>query len=267
MAGSLTFFITADDFGYGAAINRGIAESFRRGLITHASLIVNAAAAAEASEIAHDLRVADRVGCHLNLAEGAPLTNRIRHLPFFCRDGTFTEPLTRGRFRPLSSDAAGALADEIRAQIAEVRRLGLGGAHLDSHRYVHTMPNVLPIALAVAREMGVRRVRPVINCGPTAAGVRGLAKRTANRWIARRCGECVDYFGSVDDVKAIGNGVRRRASSAAPRALSVEVMTHPALVDGEVLDAGARPLSAALAELETILGAPVVASPVRAALR
>src|SRR5262249_53016009 len=154
--------------------------SFKAGLITHASLMVNTPFTDEACEMARAQSVTERIGCHLNLAEGAPLTDAIRRSPTFCSGGEFNEPLGRKRFVPLSSSDKRALAEETRAQISAVRSRGCAAAYLDSHRYVHVMPNVAGVVAAVAREMRVARVRPYANCGPTSWGAKGIAKAIFN---------------------------------------------------------------------------------------
>ncbi len=133
----------------------------------------------EAVELAREARVGERIGVHLNLADGAPLTDAMRTCARFCRDGRFIEPLTRNRFLPLTGAERQALAGEVRAQIAAVRDYGFAARYLDSHRYVHTEPNVARVVVRVAREMRVARVRPYQNCGPTATGIRMFSKSSS----------------------------------------------------------------------------------------
>jgi hypothetical protein len=173
----------------------------------------------------------------------------------FCgADGEFNEPLGRRRYFPLSSADKRALAAETRAQIAEVRRRGFAAAYLDSHRYVHTMPNVAGVVVAVAREMGVARVRPYINCGPTATGVKGAAKALFNAWLASVGLKRVDFFGDIDDVMWLAAEGERPFASA-------EVMTHPVLdEDGQLCDGSAGLLAERLTELKELFDPLIVAS-------
>ena len=254
MSAKPAFIITADDFGYTHPINQAVIASFDAGLITHASLIVNMPWTDEASEMARARSIGDRIGCHLNLAEGVPLTEAIKRSPAFCSGGEFNEPLGRRRFLPLSPADRRALAGEVRAQITAVRRQGFAGVYLDSHRYVHTMPNIAGVVAAVAREMRVARVRPYANCGPASWGVRGVAKAVFNAWLASAGLKRVDYFGSIDDLSTLA-GERDSAFTSA------EIMTHPVMNANGVIDDGADgPLSMRLAELESALGVSIVAS-------
>jgi predicted glycoside hydrolase/deacetylase ChbG (UPF0249 family) len=216
--------------------------------------MVNMPCTDEACEMARALPIAERIGCHLNLAEGVPLTGAMRRSGTFCgANGEFNEPLARKRLLPLSSGDKRALADETRAQISAVRRRGFAGLYLDSHRYVHTMPNVAGVVAAVAREMGVARVRPYANCGPTSWGVKGLAKALFNAWLASAGLKRVDYFGGIDDLATL-------AAEGDVTFASAEVMTHPVMDAGEIHDGADGALASRLAELESVLRVPIVAS-------
>lgn len=253
-ASTPAFIITADDFGYTHSVNTAVIASFKAGLITHASLMANMPWTDEAYELARALPIADRIGCHLNLAEGTPLTDAIRRSRLFCSGGEFNDPLGRRRFLPLSSADRRALADETRAQIAAVRSRGFAAAYLDSHRYVHTMPNVAGVIAAVAREMRVARVRPYTNCGPTSWGVKGIAKAMFNGWLASAGLKRVDYFGSIDDIATL-------AAEDGLTFTSAEVMTHPmSAAGGDIHDGSDGPLAARLRELETLFGVSIVAT-------
>src|SRR6266851_10522683 len=61
--------VNADDFGLSSGINVGIIEGFKKGILTSASIMVNAPAFDEAVELAHahpDLGI----GVHLNVLRG-----------------------------------------------------------------------------------------------------------------------------------------------------------------------------------------------------
>ena len=68
--------VIADDFGLSEEVNAAIVEAFDRGLLTGASIIANMPAFEEACELAAEHGFQDRVGTHLNLTEGTPLTER-----------------------------------------------------------------------------------------------------------------------------------------------------------------------------------------------
>jgi predicted glycoside hydrolase/deacetylase ChbG (UPF0249 family) len=62
--------VNADDFGYGRAINRGIVQAHRAGIVTSASLMVNTPATEEAVELATTLPRLS-LGLHVNFTNEA----------------------------------------------------------------------------------------------------------------------------------------------------------------------------------------------------
>jgi predicted glycoside hydrolase/deacetylase ChbG (UPF0249 family) len=128
----------ADDFGYGHALNRGIAFAHTRGVVTATTLVVNGAAVDEAVRMARDLPGLS-VGLHVNF------TNEAERL-FDFED----EALVR---------------EELRRQFdAFCERMGRKPAHLDSHQHVHRARGRRPIFQELAREHGIplRDELPVI---------------------------------------------------------------------------------------------------------
>lgn len=237
--------ITADDFGSAPAVNEAIVRSFREGLVTHASLLVNMEAFEDACRLIRRDRLQDRVGLHLNLTEGTPLTAAIRNAATFCVGGRFVPPHHFARYAALSADDRLAVEREAHAQIAEARAQGIPLSHLDSHNDVHIEPAIAAIVVAVAKDCGIARVRPSRNCGPQQGALRWLQYRSYNAWLRRRGLRGVRYFGTIDDVLWLADRGR-----LGPH-VSVEVMTHPRLrADGTVLDAPSmEPLEARVRRL------------------
>jgi len=239
---SLAAIITADDFGYTTSANRAIVQCLRDGLVSHASVMVNTPWFEEACDLARQAGVEGQVGLHLNLAEGAPLTDSLRDCPRFCINGRYVDPDARERFVPLSAAEQRAVADEVRAQIAAARGRGLTIRHLDSHRYVHTAPNLARVIVRVAREQQVPRVRPYYY-PPSSRGLRTFGKSAYNGWLSLRGFRHVRFFGSIDDILWLGR--RGRLSGG-----SVEVMTHPRIGHaGVLMDGEEGPLVARLRQL------------------
>ena len=67
--------INADDFGYSTAVNLGIINSFKKGVLTSATLMANMPGCDEAIELAKE-NPSFGVGGHLVLTCGAPLYER-----------------------------------------------------------------------------------------------------------------------------------------------------------------------------------------------
>jgi predicted glycoside hydrolase/deacetylase ChbG (UPF0249 family) len=117
--------VNADDFGASRGINRGIIEAHQKGILTSASLMVNAPWSREATDLMQAARQLS-VGLHADL----------------------------GAMRQSQNDNWRQEARaELRAQFNRFRELaGQSPSHLDSHHNVHRAPQLLPIFLELARE-------------------------------------------------------------------------------------------------------------------
>lgn len=241
--------VTADDFGRDPAANDSIRRCFAEGLVSHTSIMVNMPAFDDACTIGQVDGFAPHIGLHFNLTAGEPLTDAMKSVRAFCADGRFVMPDSYGRYLPLSPDAQRAVADEARAQIRVARAKGLALSHLDSHNDIHIEPSVARIVVAVAREMGITRVRPSRNCGVNRGIIRRVQYEAYNLWLSRAGCRRVRYFGTIDDVIWLAS--RGRYSARA----SVEIMTHPWPGPGDtVVDAPSQvPLADRLRLLESHL--------------
>jgi chitin disaccharide deacetylase len=129
--------VNADDFGCCRSVNRGIIEAHERGIVTSASLMIDASAAADAAEYARE-RPELGVGLHVVLARW-----RVQWLP---RRGAVFSATTLERH----------VADQLERQLERFSALvGRGPSHLDSHQHRHTWPLVRPLFERAARELGV----------------------------------------------------------------------------------------------------------------
>ncbi len=238
--------VTADDFGADADINVAVIESLITGQATHASLLVNMAGFEDACARALAAGLQDRIGLHLNLTEGQPVSAVMRDCRRFSVDGIFRFPSRFTGFVPLSSPETHAMEEEIRAQITCARQHGLPLTHLDSHHHFHTELSLAGTVLSVAREMRIPRVRPARNCGRGNRTVRRVKHAAYNRRLTASGLRQVEYFGSIDDIIWLLNAPQTG------RALTVEIMVHPAGERGRPVMDGTTlvPLSEKLAELQ-----------------
>ena len=95
MKGAVRFMpliIHADDFGISESVSKCIAECFAKGWVSETSLMVNMPYADAAVELARRNGFAGKVGMHLNLSQGMPMTEEIRQFPRLCNtDGSFNK--------------------------------------------------------------------------------------------------------------------------------------------------------------------------------
>ncbi|MEI6224744.1 MAG: ChbG/HpnK family deacetylase [Deltaproteobacteria bacterium] len=131
--------LVADDLGYDPAIDAGILEAHRHGVVAAASALVTGPFAMGALERAPRSLA---IGLHLDLPRGLGASDAER---------------------------------EIRAQFGRFEEIrGAPPAHVDGHRHVHAEPPVLEALLRVAGPLGlrVRALDPIMRDRIRAAGAR-----------------------------------------------------------------------------------------------
>lgn len=245
----MALLVNADDFGKSTEINRAICEAFDKGYLTSTTLMANMPGAREAYDLAKENGFEDKVGIHLNITEGMPLTNGIRNNPLICaQDGSFNAAFyhnTRYRLY-MDRQSIDQIKDELDAQMALFLELGFSNMHVDSHHHVHTN---YPVYRAI-KELGGRYsydyIRLSRNLYRGGSLFNTVYKAVYNSGI-RRLASSSAYFGSYRDVMSYysmdpdnPDDRRKEAPDAMKKLCSdndVEIMVHPMYGgDGELMD-------------------------------
>jgi hopanoid biosynthesis associated protein HpnK len=151
--------ITADDFGLDAAVNEAVERAHRDGILSSASLMVGAPAAADAVSRARRLPGL-RVGLHLVLIDGRPVLQPERLEQAMRRDGRFDGNQLHASVRYFFTPGVRErLAAEIRAQFEAFRAGGLALDHVNAHKHMHLHPTVARLMVEIGRDYGMRAVR------------------------------------------------------------------------------------------------------------
>lgn len=151
--------VTADDFGAAPEVNDAVETAHRRGILTAASLMVSAPAAADAIARARRLP-ALRVGLHLVLLEGRPLSPPAAVPRLVSGAGTFpANPAALGTLLACSREARRELGAEITAQFAAFCDSGLTLDHCNAHKHFHLHPVVGSLIATIGPRFGLRAVR------------------------------------------------------------------------------------------------------------
>jgi chitin disaccharide deacetylase len=151
--------VCADDFGRDVAINEAVEAGFRDGILSCASLMVGAPAAADAVARARRLPGL-RVGLHLVLIDGSPVLppGEIRGLVGV--DGRFGDNQIRAGLRYFFAPGVRRLlAAEIGAQFEAFRATGLALDHVNAHQHLHLHPTVARLIVEIGPSHGLRAVR------------------------------------------------------------------------------------------------------------
>jgi chitin disaccharide deacetylase len=178
--------VCADDFGLDTAVNEAVEAAHRDGVLTCASLMVGAPAAADAVARARRLPGL-RVGLHLVLVEGRPTASVDAIAALVDEQGEFDGRMVRAGFRFFFLPRVRRqLAIEIRAQFEAFRATGLALDHVNAHKHMHLHPTVAGLIVAIGREYGLAAMRvPAEPAGPLRAtgAENSLMQRIASRLL------------------------------------------------------------------------------------
>ena len=171
----------ADDLGLNRAVNEGIFQGLRRGLLTSAALLANAPHAGEAlaqwndllqdqgagrlpsAQIRrqlHDPRQPFDLGIHLNLTQGRPLSGDRYPAELLDRAGRFPGPFSLfARLRGASTPFAAQIEAELCRQVEFMLDRGRKPTHLNGHQYVEMMPALASAVPRIVDKYAIPAVR------------------------------------------------------------------------------------------------------------
>ncbi len=214
--------INADDFGMNERCSKAIVEAFSRGLVTDTTMMANGGYFEQAVRLANKNGLFNKIGIHLNITEGIPLTEDIKELPDFVTDGKFNKQYDWNR--ELSPDEKEAVYNELTAQVLRLQKAGIHITHADSHHYIHNAPFIAPIAEKVCSEHGIAKIRIMRNWG----NMTEAERQKAENYKKRLCSKgyiTTEYFGRLSEAK----------NTALPE--SIELLVHPDFdKDGNLVD-------------------------------
>ena len=245
--------VNADDLGWTAGVNRGIAEAHGNGIVTSTSLLANGKAFTSGVELAlgrEDLGV----GVHLNLSDGAPLAPKELVSTLLNEQGEFAGgPETILMKLARRSIVLDEVEQEWDAQITRVREFGITPTHLDGHKHVHMLPGLFEIALRLAKrhEIGAIRVSheasslrsalaagenqhggKVLKQGVQARGLKLLARDARDQ--AEHAGiATADYFCGIAQTGELTREGLAQLLRGLPEG-TTELMCHPGYVDDDL---------------------------------
>jgi hopanoid biosynthesis associated protein HpnK len=154
---NLTF--SADDFGLTLSVNEAIEIAHTQGVLTQASLMIAAPAAADAVARAKKLPNLN-IGLHLVLVDGDSLLGHAKLPTITSNDGKFPKnQAALGIKYFFSLKARRELKAEIEAQFAAFAATGLPLHHADAHKHLHLHPTVARLMIATGKAYGLKRIR------------------------------------------------------------------------------------------------------------
>lgn len=223
--------INADDYGYDEAHTLGVIKAFEEGLISNTTIMVNMPFFAEACSLAEKHGIKDKIGLHLNLVEGVPLTDGIRNCATFCNEdgimhGLWRQSVSKTSF--LNNNEKSLLKQEILAQFLLFEQSGFSLKHFDTHGHAHTYFSVCKLLKNMLKEKGYHyNIRIAKNLSDTKSNsLKSLYKKAINKYIPRKV-RCSNYF---TDIKGYLKNPSLSEESI------TEIMCHPCWIDGAIFN-------------------------------
>ncbi|MCA9186975.1 MAG: ChbG/HpnK family deacetylase [Pirellulaceae bacterium] len=236
-----SWIVNADDFGMNESVNAAIVQAFHEGWIDSASIMPNQEGFEHACELTLPARLAGRLGVHITLDDGEPLSLPIRSCHRFCdAAGRFHTRRLRRAWR-LSASERNVLLQEIICQIQTCQAAGIDPMHLDSHHHYHTSWPVGDVVIEAAQRCRVSMVR--INGNLSASS--SMATRAFKHFYNRRLRHA--NLARSDEMGSVPNLLSRRMRLRGV----IEVAVHPVPgPGGQLWDAEAnRPLADVVSSL------------------
>ena len=155
----IRLIVNADDFGKSSSANSAIQRAHREGILTSASLMVNADRADQAAQIARENPLLG-VGIHLTLVCGTSTLKPSEIIGVVNQKFEFDQSPVRAGIRYyFSKSLHHYIRQEINAQIRLFKTYDLPIDHLNGHLNFHLHPTVFEFIKRDVYELGVRSVR------------------------------------------------------------------------------------------------------------
>jgi hopanoid biosynthesis associated protein HpnK len=251
--------VNADDFGFTAGVNEGIARAFQKGIVTSASIMAAGPAFDDAVERARSNPHLS-VGCHLMILGAAPVSPPRQVPSLIDSDGRMPRNISRLMAKLLGGSLQiGDIEREFRAQVDRVVAARIMPTHLDTHKHTHGHPSVMAALSRVARDFRIPSVRNPFESlhYPRSVGAAARARRGEHwkqfalsmavkpaaarfRRLARANGlRTPDYFCGVS-LTGLLDGAAILAIVRSLREGTTELVCHPGIYDEDLEKAPTR---------------------------
>lgn len=160
-----SFIITADDYGISPGVNEAIIQTYKKGNLTHASIMTNMKYFQDAVQKKKKEAKNLNIGLHINLTTGKALSkkNQINYLTD--NNGYFKHNfigLLFLRFFKNKKILQKQIEIEIENQIKLCIKNNIKLSHFDSHKHIHTIPWIFPVVKKLSKKYEIPRIR-IIN--------------------------------------------------------------------------------------------------------
>lgn len=203
----MKLIVNADDFGFSKAVNYGIIEAYKTGVVRSTTIMAGMPTFDHAVEL---LKENPGLGCgvHLTLSAYKPVLKT--HKTIVDEEGNFYRKLLTEQ--DLNKIDLNEVFEEFCAQIERVKGRGINITHLDSHHHVHTFEFLKPVIEKILRKYNL----PIRG---------GLGYELDYNKVVPFEGA---FYGEDVSVKSLEKIINKEYEL-------IEVMAHPAYVDSFLL--------------------------------
>lgn len=199
--------VNADDFGLDAKTNFAIYQALQSNLISNTTLLANLNGFDDAIEmIQNRAQIVNKIGIHINLTQGKPLTFEIAQNPKFCLNGNFHGKIRERPIFNLKKKDQIQVINEIAAQIHKVKKAGINVTHVDGHHHIHTELGIYLSLKELFKKEGVKSVRISRTNFKQSTGIKPVLKKLYKLFfncLVRLHGfKTTSFMGEVDDFNA-----------------------------------------------------------------
>lgn len=150
-------FINGDDFGFNEITNDRISYCLLNNLISSTTLLVNMSGFKDAIKRIHKYKFYGRVGIHLNLTEGYPLSDLMNNKLI---GESFKHFELKHFYKKIESHI---IYHELKAQLMRMLEYGIIPSHIDSHLHAHKYYSILRNIKKVSNEYHIKYIRNTRN--------------------------------------------------------------------------------------------------------
>ncbi len=226
----MKIILNADDFGMTHEANLGIEKAMKEGYCSQTSIVTNTNYFDEAAEIAHRYGFAEKVGLHINLFEGTPLTGGIKKLKQYARSDLFQyQPGKIFSRLPIYKDTIG---EELEAQILKYKEAGFSLMNIDSH---HCAFYDIPVLFAIIPLLKKHKFQTMRCIGASYFNGSTLRNCYGDYWMKTMQKTGIGYVNYSSSVATY----KKNLDSKNPKLIGedyAEVYVHPVLVEGYFID-------------------------------
>ncbi len=224
-------FANADDFGLSSSVNKAIVELFDKKLIYSTTLMANMPAFDEAVELACKHELTNKIGIHLVLTEGSPLTEEIKSINFLFKGKTSFKVFKHLIFI-FKKKYQKLIYNEFAAQIEKLQSKNIPITHIDTHHHVHEVYIITRILLELQKKYKIPSIRILNNLQKSSKLYKKIYRNLINNYIKRNHANHSDFFGNQADFL-----LKLKENPTLIEQKTIEIMVHPDYnSDGKLID-------------------------------